>query len=150
MNLLFNFFEDSNEEIMGREQKEEVLWWNVGKHRKMGRDMKNPVRLSVSLMCKMVLWRLLYWIYVDEHSGHARLDYWIWSQNCRNTILWHEWSTSQCTKWDAVAAGGNELNEYSNPLLGLAFDGITWWNDDLCTGIRNENVRILGPNLATC
>ena len=25
-NLLFNFFEDSNEEIMGREQKEEVLW----------------------------------------------------------------------------------------------------------------------------
>ena len=25
-NLLFNFFEDSNEEIMGREEKEEVLW----------------------------------------------------------------------------------------------------------------------------
>ena len=25
------FFEGSNEEIIGREQKEEVLWWNVGK-----------------------------------------------------------------------------------------------------------------------
>ena len=25
-NLLFNFFEDSNEEIMGRKQKEEILW----------------------------------------------------------------------------------------------------------------------------
>ena len=25
-NLLFNFLEDSNEEIMGRAQKEEVLW----------------------------------------------------------------------------------------------------------------------------
>ena len=26
------FFEDSNEETIGREQKEEVLWWNVGKY----------------------------------------------------------------------------------------------------------------------
>ena len=26
MNLLFKFFEASNEEIMGRGQKEEVLW----------------------------------------------------------------------------------------------------------------------------
>ena len=25
-NLLFNFFKDSNEEIMGKEQKEEVVW----------------------------------------------------------------------------------------------------------------------------
>ena len=33
-----------------------------------------------------------------EHSVHARLDYWIWSQNCRNTLLWHECSTSSCTK----------------------------------------------------
>ena len=31
--ILLNYFDDSNEEIMGREQKEEVLWWNVGKHR---------------------------------------------------------------------------------------------------------------------
>ena len=30
MNLLFNFFEDSNEEIMDWEQMEEVLWSNVG------------------------------------------------------------------------------------------------------------------------
>ena len=26
MNLLFNFFEDSNEGIIGKEQKEEVVW----------------------------------------------------------------------------------------------------------------------------
>ena len=26
MNLLFKFFEGSNEEILGRQQKEEVLW----------------------------------------------------------------------------------------------------------------------------
>ena len=25
-NYVFNFFENSNEEIMGKEQKEEVLW----------------------------------------------------------------------------------------------------------------------------
>ena len=28
-----NFYEDSNEKRMGRKQKEEVLWSNVGKHR---------------------------------------------------------------------------------------------------------------------
>ena len=26
MNMLFSFFENSNEEILGRQQKEEVLW----------------------------------------------------------------------------------------------------------------------------
>ena len=26
-------------------------------------------------------------------------------------------------------AGGDELRENSNPLLGLAFDGTTWWNE---------------------
>ena len=30
---LFSLFEDSNEEIMGRERKEEIIWRNVGKHR---------------------------------------------------------------------------------------------------------------------
>ena len=29
MNLLFNIFEGSNEEIMGKQQKEEVLWGNA-------------------------------------------------------------------------------------------------------------------------
>ena len=28
----FSIFEGSNEEILGRQQKEEVLWLNVGKH----------------------------------------------------------------------------------------------------------------------
>ena len=32
-NFTFQFFEDFNEELMCREQKEEALWWNVGKHR---------------------------------------------------------------------------------------------------------------------
>ena len=41
-NLLFNLFEGSNEEIMSREQKEEVLWWNLGKHGQRGRTCKNP------------------------------------------------------------------------------------------------------------
>ena len=31
--MLFNLFQNSNEEIMDRKQKEEVLWLNVGKHR---------------------------------------------------------------------------------------------------------------------
>ena len=38
-NVLFNFFENSNEEIMGREQKEEILRSNVGKHRSRRRYM---------------------------------------------------------------------------------------------------------------
>ena len=54
-------------------------------------------------------------------------------------IWWHECSTSQCTKWDAVMAGRDELSENSSLLLGLAFDSTTWWNKDLCTRSRTEN-----------
>ena len=39
MNLLFNFFEGSNEEILGRQQKEEVLCLNVGKRRFRGKGL---------------------------------------------------------------------------------------------------------------
>ena len=38
------------------------------------------------------------YMWVGEHSVHARLDSWIWSENCGNTLLWHEGSTSECTK----------------------------------------------------
>ena len=46
-NLLFNFFEGSNEEIMGRKQKEEVLCWNLGNAVRGQGRCKNPVRLSM-------------------------------------------------------------------------------------------------------
>ena len=62
-----------------------------------------------------------------------------WSQNCRNALVSHECSTSDCTKWDADMAGGDKLSENSNPLLSLAFDGTTRWNKDLCTQSRTEN-----------
>ena len=39
MNLLFNFSEGSNEETMGRQQKEEVLRGNVGKRRSRERSL---------------------------------------------------------------------------------------------------------------
>ena len=128
-------------------------WW-LGNRRKRfyGEIWKSTVRgggglqvktcetLYVWSMCMMVLWKLLCWIHVDEHSVHARLDYWIWPQNCRTALLWYECSTmSECTKWDSVMAGGGKLSEISNPLLGLAFDGTTWWNKDLCTWSRTEN-----------
>ena len=130
----------------------------LGNTVRWGRICRNLWDSHVWSMCMMVLWRLLCWIHVGEHSVHARLDYWIWSQNCRNTLLWHECSTAECTKWEAVMAGGNELSENSKPLLGLAFDGTTWWNKGLCTRSRTENgfwqdcerMRICGPNLATC
>ena len=52
MYLLFNFFEGSNVETMGRQQKEEVLWSNVGKRCLRGWGLgrvacENPVRLSI-------------------------------------------------------------------------------------------------------
>ena len=87
--------------------------------------VKTRETLYVWSMCMMVLWRLLCWIHMGEHSVHARSDYWIWSQNCRNTLLWHEQSTSECTKWDTVMVGGDELSENSNPLLALVFDDTT-------------------------
>ena len=67
-------------------------------------------------------------------------------------------STSECTKRDAVMAGGDELCENSNPLQGLTFDDLPCSNDDLCTRGRTENgsrpdckrIKVLGPNLATC
>ena len=69
----------------------------------------------------------------------------------------HDYSTSECTKWEAVLAGGNELSGNLNPLIGLAVDGVTQWNEDLCTWSRTkhgcqqdcERMRILGPTLAT-
>ena len=44
--------------------------------------LKTCETLYIWSMCMMVLWRLLCLIHVGEHSVHARLDYWIWSQNC--------------------------------------------------------------------
>ena len=79
------------------------------------------------------------WIHVSEYSVNARLDCWIWSQNCRNTLPWHKCSTSECTKWDAVMAGRDELSENPNLLLGLAYDGTIMWNEDFCTRSRTEN-----------
>ena len=90
--------------------------------------VKTRETLYVWSMCMMVLWRLLCWIHVDEHSVHARLDYWIWSQNCRNTLLWHECSTSESTKWDAVMADTDELSENSNPLLRYWYFKVAWSN----------------------
>ena len=100
--LLLNFFEGSHEEIMGREQKEEVLWVMLCKAvRGGGRGAwKTCKALYTWSMWMMILWRrVLCWINVCEHSMHARLEYWIWSQNCRNTLLWYECSTSESTLW---------------------------------------------------
>ena len=48
-------------------------------------------------------------------------------------------STSECTKWDAVMADGDELSENANPMLDLEFHTTAWWNEDLCTWSRTEN-----------
>ena len=69
MNLLFNFFEGSNEEILGRQQKEEVLCLNVGKRRFRGKGLcENPVTLSVyDGLMETVKYRC-------EYLVNARLD----------------------------------------------------------------------------
>ena len=54
--------------------------------------------LYVSSVCMIILWRLLCSIHAGEHLVHASLDYWIWSQNCRKTVPYHESSTNECTK----------------------------------------------------
>ena len=41
------FFEGSNEEILGRQQKEEVLSWNMGRWRLRGRGLWKSLRLSM-------------------------------------------------------------------------------------------------------
>ena len=48
-----------------------------------GGSFKNPIRLLVwwsSGNC---------WIHVNKYFVHARLDYYILSQSCRNALLWH-------------------------------------------------------------
>ena len=69
-NLLFNFFEDSNEKIMGREWKEGNLQWNVVKRCWRG-EAREDVRARETLyawsMWMMVLQRpLLCWIHVGK------------------------------------------------------------------------------------
>ena len=126
---------------MGKEQKEEVLWWNVEKCC----QGEGHVKTQWDSLCRWFYGNC--WIHVGEYWVHARLDYWTWSQNCRNALLWHKSSTSECTNWDAVMAGGDKLSENLKPLLGLPFDGTTWWNKDLCTQKcmlarlwKNENI----------
>ena len=115
--VLFNLFQNSNEEIMDRKQKEwSMVKWGEAPLQWEG-HVKTRQTLYVWSMCMMVLPRLLCLIHVGEHSVHARLNYWIWSQKCKNTLLWHECSTSECTKWDDAMAGGDELSENSNQLL---------------------------------
>ena len=94
------------------------------------------MRLSV---CDQCVW----WSYGDCYVEYMWVNTWwmhsVHARNCRNTRLWHECSTSECTKWDAAMAGGDELTENSNPLIGLEFDGTTCWSEDLCTLSRTEN-----------
>ena len=69
MNLLFNFFEGSNEEILVRQQKREVYGEMWGKAVWGGGACENPVRLSmydglmktVKYRC-VNIWCLLDWI----------------------------------------------------------------------------------------
>ena len=54
-------------------------------------------------------------------------------------FLGTSWSTSECTRLDAVVTGGDEVSENSKPLKELTFEGPTWRNEDLCTQSRAEN-----------
>ena len=74
MNLLFTIFEGCCEEIMVRQQREEVLWWNV-----RGPYLRAPN---------------VWWSYGNSWKSvgqlvHTGLDCWILSQNCRNILPWY-------------------------------------------------------------
>ena len=56
------------------------------------------------------------------------------------TSLAHSSSDSEeCTKWETVVAGRDELCGNSNPLQGSTFAGTTWWNEDFYTHNETEN-----------
>ena len=131
MNLLFNFFDGSHEEIMGKKQKDEVLSWNVGKRRWRGGTCKNPMMHDGPMETVEYMWVNI-WCTLDRIIGfcHKTANIHFLSISC---------STSECTKWDAVMASRDEVCGNSKPLQGLTFDGITWWNEDLCNQSRTEN-----------
>ena len=70
-NLLFNYFEDSNEGIVSREEERRDMW----------DSRKTPHEWWCYQNCGM---------HVGNFLVHARLDYWILSQECRNTLPWHK------------------------------------------------------------
>ena len=86
-------------------------------------EREGHVKTQWNPPCMMLVWKLLCWIHVGEYLMPARLDYWVWSQNCRNTLPWYECSTNESIKSGAVIAGRDELSENSNPLLGWTFKG---------------------------
>ena len=103
--LLFNSFEGSNE---GRQQKDEVIWWHLGKRRLRGSDLWKP-RRTLHLWCSYGNC----WIHLGEYLVHASLDYWILSSNSRNTLPWHtvnvrsEWGVHKmrrCCGWQGWTA----------------------------------------------
>ena len=62
MYLLFNFFEGSNEQTMGRQQKQEVLYWNVGKCCLRGRGLWKS-RQTLHVRWSYILFLFIYLIF---------------------------------------------------------------------------------------
>ena len=109
INLLFIYFEGFNEGMIGRESEMggSMVKRGTGQLEVGGKDMCN---------FREDLHEQWYYgncgIHVGRFVVHARLDYWLMSQDCRGTFLCHK-----LLNW----RGKNQ-----NPLQGFTLEGLTW------------------------
>ena len=86
--MLLNYFEGSNEGIIGREAEMRGSMVKCGARPLEGEG--GGCEISVRLPMNDGAMETVEYMWVGRYLVHARLDYWIMSQNCRNKFLWHE------------------------------------------------------------
>ena len=85
--MLLNYFEGSNEGIIGREAEMRGSMVKCGARPLEGEG--GGCEISVRLPMNDGAMETVEYMWVGRYLVHARLDYWIMSQNCRNAFPWH-------------------------------------------------------------
>ena len=86
--MLLNYFEGLNEGIIGREAEMRGSMVKCGARPLEGEG--GGCEISVRLPMNDGAMETVEYMWVGRYLAHARLDYWIMSQNCRNAFPWHE------------------------------------------------------------
>ena len=85
--LLFNYFEGFNEGMIGREAQMRGF---MGKCEETPSEGGGEGVREISVKLSMNNDTIQTGIHVGGYVVHARLDYWIMSQDCRKPFPWHE------------------------------------------------------------
>ena len=105
-NLLFNYFNGSNEGIIGGEAEMRGFMVKCGERPLEGEGMRNSCEAPHERWCYGNCG-----MHVGRYLVLAGLDYWIMSQDCKMHFPGMSCSTSEYIKWDAVVADGDGVCE---------------------------------------